>query len=130
MKTFIALLFISTFLKAYAVQIGPQGRKSSYYYFELAPKEKLVLTFIADKICTNDSDKILVDEFNSTASYPSTEKKVNVAVRIKSIFVESYSVCSSHPIEKLNREIVIGPFESQMTHIRITTSDGVQVKQN
>ncbi len=112
-----------------AAQPGPQGRNSSYYYFELVPKEKLVLTFRSDKICNDGTDKIRVDEFDSKASYPSIDTKGKVAVRIKSIFVESFSICSNNPIGKIEQKVVIGPFDSQMTHIRITTSDGVQVSQ-
>jgi len=129
MNTYIVLALSLFASYAFAAQPGPQGRKSNYYYFELVPKEKLVLTFQSDKICSNDTDKISVDEFDSTASYPSAEKKGKVPVRVKSIFAESFSVCSNQPTGKLEKKIVIGPFNSQMTHIRITTSDGIQVSQ-
>ncbi|GEM_PF-3095462 len=112
---------------AFTAQPGSQGRSSNYYYFELVPKEKLVLTFSSDKICNDDSDKIRVNEFDSKASYPSIDAKGKVAVRIKNIFVESFSICSNNPIGKIEQKVVIGPYNSQMTHIRITASVGVQV---
>jgi hypothetical protein len=129
MKKLIFLTLMAFSISALAVQPGPQGRKSNYYYFELVPKEKLVLTLQADKICANDADRISVDEFESTASYPSTEKKGKVPVRVKSIFAESFSPCSSQPVGKLEKKIVVGPFDNHMTHIRLTISDGIQVSQ-
>lgn len=129
MKVFIFLTISICSFAAFAVQAGPQARKSNYYYFELVPKEKLELSFQSDKICSNNTDKIQVDEFDSTAAYPSVEKKGKVPVRIKNIFVESFSVCSNNPIGKIEKKIVIGPFPKQMTHIRITASDGIQVAQ-
>ena len=105
------------------------GRTSTYYYFELILKEKITLIFLADKICPNNTDKISIDEFESTRSYPSTEGVGKVPVRIKSIYVESFSPCSGHPIGKIRKKLTIGPFAKQMTHIRLTTSDGIHVVQ-
>lgn len=129
MKYFAVILsfFASS---AFAVNANPQGRKSNYYYFELVPKEKLVLTLLSDKRCNNDVDKISVDEFDSTAFYSSTETKKKESVRIKNIFANSFSVCSNQPNGKLEKKIVIGPFNSQMTHIRLIASEGMQVNQS
>lgn len=121
-------MFIVSF-NAFAAQAGPQGRSAKYYYFELVPKEKLVFTFRSDKICNDNTDKIRIDEFDSKASYPSSETKGKVPVRVKSIFAEAFSICSNKPIGKMEKKIVIGPFDRQMTHIRIATSDGIQVSQ-
>lgn len=125
MKTIIPFLISMLSFNSFASRI--QSRKSNYYYLELVPKEKLVLTFQADKICRSNTDQIRIDEFDSTASYPSNERRGGVLVRIKSIFVESFSVCSHNPIGKLEKKVIIGPNKEKMTHIRITTSDGVNV---
>lgn len=127
MKKIIFLTLWMPALNALAVQLGLQGRTSNYYYFEIAPKEKLVLTLQADKRCANEMDRISVDEFESTTSYPSMEKKGKVHVRVKSIFAESFSPCSNNPVGKLEKKIVVGPFANRMTHIRLITSDGIQV---
>lgn len=109
------------------VQPGPQRRTSLYYYFELPPKEKLVLKIGADKVCKNGSDKIAIEEFDSSKSYPSAETKKPVPIRIKHFYVESFSICSNQPIGKLSETLTIGPFTDQMTHIRITTSEGIKI---
>jgi len=69
MKTLIFFALPLIAIQTFAASIGPQGRKSNYYYYELVPKEKSVLTFQADKICANDTDKISVEEFESTAAW-------------------------------------------------------------
>ena len=125
MKMILTLLISILTFNSFAS--GIQGRKSNYYYLELVPKEKFVLTFQADKICSNNTDQIRVDEFDSSTSYPSIERKGNAPVRIKSIFVESFSICSNNPIGKLERKVIIGPYKDKITHIRITASDGVKV---
>jgi hypothetical protein len=129
MRALCVLIILALVSLSSASPSVPQGRKANYFYFELVPKEKLVLTFKADKICAKDVDKISVNEFDSEAKYPATETKGKVPVRIKNIFVESFSPCSNHPVGKLEKKLVVGPFAKQMTHIRVTTSEGIEVSQ-
>jgi hypothetical protein len=126
MKIF-STLFLFVALSSRAGSPTLEGRNANYFYFELVPGEKIVLTLQADRICKGNTDKISISNFESTASYPSTESKGNVSVRVKSIFVESFSPCSNHPIGKLEEQLIIGPYTKQMTHIRLITSDGIKV---
>lgn len=127
MKMFTLILFLVVNLQARASAPTLEGRSAKYFYFELVPGEKVVLTFQADKICKSDTDKILVNSLESKASYPSTSDKGSPSVRVYSIFVESFSPCSNLPVGKLEEHLVIGPYKRQMTHVRLVASDGIKV---
>jgi len=105
------------------------GRKdASFFYSELVPNESLVFTFQSDKYCQIEGqDKIIIDEFDSSKGYPSTESSKTVPVRIINLYVQAFSICSNQPKGKFSQKLVVGPFGKMMTHIRLTVLDGVKI---
>lgn len=136
-KNVIQQAFKSLIRKEPLEKIGPAevptllpARTSKYFYFELVPKEKVILTFKAQKRCSNDTDKISLQDFEVIKFYQSEQLEKRVPVRVKNYYAESFSVCSNNPTGSIEKKIVIGPFKNKMTHIRITASDSINVERS
>jgi hypothetical protein len=136
-KNVIQDAFKSLIRKEPEVKAGPievpsslSARNSKYFYVELVPKEKVILTFKAQKRCSDDTDKISVQDFEVIKFYHSAELEKRVPVRVKNYYAESFSVCSNNPTGTIEKKVVIGPFKNKMTHIRITTSDSISVERS
>ncbi len=119
------IVFLSVYIALNAKAGDIPAQSANYFYQELAPRKKIVLTFTAEAIC--DLDKFVIQDFESTAKYPSAVTKKSELVRIKTIIANSVSPCSSLPKSKMEKKIVIGPYKTQMTHIHITALNGLQV---
>jgi len=122
------IVFSLPLLAKTSIDLQQPGRSAKYFYWELYPKERLVLTFEAERICPNNSDKISITEFEAKKKYLSNENiQQNVDVRIKNLYVEAFSSCSNNPSGKIQHKLVIGPYPRLMTHVRVTASEGVSV---
>ena len=106
-----------------AQTISPQP--AEYVYLELVPREKVVLIFKAKSIC--NLDKVVLEDIEAAQDLPSAGGGDKARVRVKAIVVGSVSPCSSWPKGIIERRLVVGPFDSKMTHIHITALNGVTV---
>ena len=123
-----AILGVSFCLSAFASNVDPVGRTAIFRSFELVPNEKLVLNLKINKRCSDSNkEKITIEDFESFKSYVSVESKRKNQVRIKHYYIETFSPCENEFVGSFSKQLIIGPFKKKMTHIKITTSDNVQV---
>lgn len=112
-----------------AMASAPAGKKAVYYYIELPPNQKLTLMLETNKVCPGNKDQIMTNQFETTLPYTSAENWKKAAVLIKNIYAEFYPSCTNLINGKIEKKIVIGPLKKRATHIRLTTSENIQVTQ-
>ncbi len=100
-----------------------QGEPAHLYYFEVYPKDGITLEFAANRICPDD--KIKIQNFESSAEYPSVDTGKPQKVRIINIYADMSSLCSNMPRGNVKKILKISPVATQMTHIFVTAGDGV-----
>ena len=124
-------LFIFLFVSgasAFALTTGAQARRSKFFYFELVPKETLVLSFKAPRHCKDESEKLIVQDFFSEKSYPSVDAGKEVPVRILNLHADYFSICSAHAFGSITKQYTLPADADKMSHVYVTTPDGVEVR--
>ena len=130
-KELITLLVVAlNFKMAWAVESNEAlpGKAAKYYYFELRPEEKVVFTFIAPKKCKNESNDIMIEDLEVVKFYRSEELDKRVPIRVKSLYVQSSSECSTPSKLMTTKKLVVGPFSKRLTHVRLTVEEGISVQ--
>ena len=112
-----------------AMASSPVGKAAFFYYIELPPNQKLTLLLQSNRVCPGNKEQIVTHQFETTAPYTSAENWKKAAALIKNVYAEFYPSCSNLIDGKIEKRIVIGPFKKRMTHIRLTTSENLQVTQ-
>jgi hypothetical protein len=126
---FVVFGGISFCAMAFSNTADPAGRTAIYRSFELVPNQKLVLNLEIGKKCSDaNREQITLEDFESIKDYPSAQTGKASNVRVKHYYVETFSPCENDVIGKITKQITIGPFKDKMTHIKLTTSENVNVK--
>lgn len=104
----------------------PASEVANFHYFEVYPKESLNLTF-SGAVCSDH--EIQIKSFESSAEYPSVDSGKPKNVRIINLYANALTSCPKSPRGQLTTAHLIAPVSERMTHVYVTTTGGVRLKE-